>query len=118
MRNASLTSSISSILRHSEIEASGAKSLSVAGRAALLACDSAGRLIGRRSSAWHPANTPHPRPILRRTIDILRKRGLVYVKQIGGTREARLTKVGKWYARTLCGALADDCFSTEKGSRA
>jgi len=103
-----LTPCFSSTLAPGEVPATGAKSLSTAAQAALRACSGAGRLIGRRSSAWHPASTAHPRPILRRTVDILRARGLVYVKQIGGTREARLTTTGRWYARTLCSALAGE----------
>lgn len=113
MRNVSLTSSFSSTLSLGEIEASGAKSLSPSAQAAILACATFGRLIGRRASGWHPAGGTHPQPIDRRTINTLRDRGLMSVRLIGASREARLTSTGKWYARTLCSAIAGPCFSTE-----
>jgi hypothetical protein len=53
----------------------------------------------------------HPEPISRRTVESLRKRGLV-----GGTarrRKARLTETGRWYARTLVTDLAEQNTQSE-----
>lgn len=108
MRRAAISLSFHSTLSPGEVPASGAKSLSPAAQAALLACAVAGRLHGTKAGGWHTPDGSHPRPIERRTLAALKRAGLMSVQLVGNTRHARLTSSGHWYARTLCSALAGD----------
>lgn len=105
MRAAPLTHSFPAILSPGETPASGAKSLHAAARAAIVACATSGKLIGA-PRGWFTPDRSHPRPIARRTIRTLCEHGLISVRRIGNSRSASLTSTGKWYARTLCSAIA------------
>ena len=112
MRNIGPNSSFTLALSPGETPASGAKSLPETQRNAIIACAFAGRLLGTRHGSWHTPEGLYPRPFHRTTINALRARGLIWVNTLGRTRQAHLTATGKWYARALCSAIADD-LSTE-----
>lgn len=100
MLNTITTSLVLAGLEPGELRASNAKSLTPTVRAVILALASAGVARCTRR-AWAIAG--HPHPIMNRTIDSLRERGLVTGK---GRTKCSLTPIGRWYARTIVTDLA------------
>jgi hypothetical protein len=96
------------ILAPGETPARNASQLTRPQRAAIIACAIAGRLH-RFFQAWH--GDGDGAPIDARTVETLRKSGLMAV----AGRNARLTDNGKWYARTLCSAIAGELHTEGKG---
>jgi hypothetical protein len=90
-----------------ELPPRGLIDISPAQRAALIACAIAGNLSASRRG-WYAAG--HPNPINHLTVGVLRRRLLLTGRS---RRSARLTDLGKWYARGVASAIAGACLSTD-----